>query len=138
MTPDDRPIRLSKAAELAFPDGSMTASGLRREAAKGRLVIERIAGKDYTTLANVQRMRELCRVEPRGRTSGCSQQGAMSTDGSPSGPSGSSETAAASEALAAARATLKGLKERSETTSPENIGRRGLATVTPLPSRSQT
>jgi hypothetical protein len=26
----------------------MTASGLRREAARGRLVIERTAGKDYT------------------------------------------------------------------------------------------
>jgi hypothetical protein len=40
---------------LAFPDGSMSASGLRREAARGRLVIERIAGKDYTTLANIER-----------------------------------------------------------------------------------
>ena len=29
----------------------MTASGLRREAGRGRLVIERAAGKDYTTLA---------------------------------------------------------------------------------------
>jgi hypothetical protein len=26
----DAPIRLSTAAELAFPDGTMTASGLRR------------------------------------------------------------------------------------------------------------
>jgi hypothetical protein len=48
---------------MAFPDGSMSASGLRREAARGRSVIERIAGKDYTTLANIERMRELCRVE---------------------------------------------------------------------------
>jgi hypothetical protein len=46
----DAPIRLSVAAKLAFPDGSMTASGLRREAARGRLLVERIAGKDYTTL----------------------------------------------------------------------------------------
>ncbi len=44
------PLRLSVAAAIAFPDGSMSASGLRREAARGRLVIERIAGKDYTTL----------------------------------------------------------------------------------------
>ena len=58
----DTPLRLSVAAELAFPDGSMTPSGLRREGARGRLVIERIAGKDYTTLANIERMRELCRV----------------------------------------------------------------------------
>jgi len=41
------PLRLSVAAALAFPDGSLTASGLRREHARGRLVVERIAGKDY-------------------------------------------------------------------------------------------
>src|SRR6202020_305047 len=68
----DAPIRLSTAAAVAFPDGSMTASGLRREALRGRLVTERIAGKDYTTLANIDRMRELCRVQVRepGSTSG--------------------------------------------------------------------
>ena len=27
------------------------------------LFIERIAGKDYTTLTNIERMRELCRVQ---------------------------------------------------------------------------
>ena len=62
---EDSPLRLSVAAKLAFPDGSMSASGLRREAARGRLVIERIAGKDFTTLANIERMRELCRVATR-------------------------------------------------------------------------
>jgi hypothetical protein len=30
----DTPLRLRVAAALAFPDGSMTASGLRREAAE--------------------------------------------------------------------------------------------------------
>ena len=55
---DDQPLRLAVAAALAFPDGSITASGLRREAGRGRLVVERIAGKDYTTLANIERMRE--------------------------------------------------------------------------------
>jgi hypothetical protein len=44
-------LRLSVAAALAFPDGAMTASGLRREAARGRLVIglregSRQRGKD--------------------------------------------------------------------------------------------
>jgi hypothetical protein len=63
------PLRLQTAAKVAFPDGSMSASGLRREAARGRLVIERIAGKDYTTLAHIERMRELCRVEAKVR--GC-------------------------------------------------------------------
>ena len=51
---DDQPLRLAVAAALAYPDGSMTASGLRREAARGRLVIERTAGKDYTTRAAIR------------------------------------------------------------------------------------
>src|SRR5450759_3560469 len=67
----DTPLRLGVAAALAFPDGTMTASGLRREAARGRLVIERIAGKDYTTSANIERMRELCRVEAKARGFTC-------------------------------------------------------------------
>lgn len=46
------PLRLDVAATLAYPDGSMTASGLRRERDKGRLVIERTAGKDYTVPRN--------------------------------------------------------------------------------------
>ena len=54
MTPDqpviapDTPLRLKVAAEIAFPCGGMTVSGLRREATRGRLVIEVIAGKQYT------------------------------------------------------------------------------------------
>jgi hypothetical protein len=61
----DTPLRLNIAAALAFPDGSMTASGLRRERARGHLIVERIAGKEYTTLAYIERMRELCRVVAR-------------------------------------------------------------------------
>src|ERR1700751_4753168 len=59
------PLRLATAAKIAFPDGSMTASGLRSEAKKGRLVVERIANKDYTTLEAIARMRELWRVQAR-------------------------------------------------------------------------
>ena len=38
---------------------------MRREAAKGRLVIEVIAGKHFTTLAALARIRELCHRETR-------------------------------------------------------------------------
>lgn len=62
ITPDT-PLRLDVAAAFAYPDGSMTASGLRKERDRGRLVVERTAGKEYTTLANIAHMRELCRVE---------------------------------------------------------------------------
>ena len=41
----------------------MSVSGLRREAARGRPAIERIAGKDYVSLEIIERMRKLCRVE---------------------------------------------------------------------------
>jgi hypothetical protein len=61
---DETPLRLAVAAEVAFPGGGMTASGLRKEAGRGRLVIERIAGKDYTTLAAIAEMRRLCRIQP--------------------------------------------------------------------------
>ena len=44
----DAPLRLADAAALAFPHGGMTAAGLRKEAAKGRLAIFRIANKDFT------------------------------------------------------------------------------------------
>lgn len=59
---DDTPLRLSVAAALAFSDGGVKASSLRREAANGRLVIWRIAGKDFTTLAAIRDMIELCRT----------------------------------------------------------------------------
>ena len=80
------PLRLSVAAAVAFPDGSMSASGLRREAARGRLVIERIAGKDFTTLANIERMRELCRVEAKAPGSTCGGPG-LASAGKPFGSS---------------------------------------------------
>jgi hypothetical protein len=54
------PLRLSAAAEIAFPNGGVTAASLRREAARGNLDIERIAGKDFVTLAAIEEMRTKC------------------------------------------------------------------------------
>lgn len=71
----DAPLRLETAAKAAFPDGSMSASGLRREAARGRLVIERIAGKDYTTLNHIEAMRKLCRVQVKDHASIYAERG---------------------------------------------------------------
>ena len=71
---DDAPLRLDVAAALEYPDGSMTASGLRREAAKGRLVIERTAGKDYTTRADIREMRRQCQLSVRVQGSGSDQR----------------------------------------------------------------
>jgi hypothetical protein len=111
ITPDT-PLRLEIAAALAFPDGSMTASGLRREGARGRLAIERIAGKDYTTLANIERMRELCRVEAKVHDSTCAGH-AQTSAGKPYGSSATGNAISPRDALEA-RLT-KGLRKvRSE------------------------
>jgi hypothetical protein len=77
----------------------MTSSGLRREAARGNLIIERIAGKHYTTLANIERMRELCRVERK--VPGCGFEGAAGDQ-----PTGSSGTEAVKQAQAVLRTIL--------------------------------
>ena len=53
-------LRLAVAAALEFPDGSMTASGLRAEARHGHLKIWRVAGKDFTTRAALMEMRSQC------------------------------------------------------------------------------
>src|SRR5215813_9563695 len=89
---DDDPLRLEVAAALAYPDGSMTASGLRREAGRGRLAIERVAGKDYTTLAAIEGMRAQCRVVPKEPGSGSAPKSAIPTAHSANVPCGSSET----------------------------------------------
>src|ERR1700732_2401900 len=119
ITPDT-PLRLTVAAKLAFPDGSMTASGLRREAARGRLVIECIANRHYTTIAAIERMRQLCRVEARDPGSTYNQPAGISSEHSSNALSGLSATAQPSGALALARAKLRKLKQRSPTTSSQN------------------
>lgn len=132
--PDD-PIRLKVAATLAFPDGSMSVSGLRREAGRGRLAITRIAGKDYTTLRAIDEMRALCRVQPKVPVSGSDPLARMAKDHMP--PHGSSETEDGNLPLAAALMIVKELSGPSPTTSPKNTKRRA-GTVIPLSSRSPT
>lgn len=126
---DDTPLRLAVAADLAFPQGGMTASGLRKESARGRLAIERIAGKDYTTLRAIAEMRQLCRVAPKDQDSGSNQP--EKTAASRRG--GSSATDQSNEALAQARAKLQKLKAPCETTSTKKP-RHAPATVIPLRS----
>src|SRR3954469_4221070 len=113
------PLRLAVAAAIAFPDGLISASGLRREASRGRLNIERIAGKDYTTLANIERMRELCRVEAKVPDCGFNQRAGTPRAGSFVARSTSSEMDQSNAALDSAREKLRKLKGRSPTiTSP--------------------
>src|SRR5262245_38730239 len=101
---DTEPLRLDTAARLAFPDGSMTAAGLRREARRGRLVVSRVAGKDYTTLEAIRGMIVKCRVEPKAPDYGCSPQDATAAARSSNDPCGSSEMGSPRPALVAALA----------------------------------
>jgi hypothetical protein len=110
----DTPIRLKLAAQIAFPDGSMTESGLRKEAAKGHLEISRMAGKDYTTLAAIDAMREKCRVQPKAPAS-------ISTAARVGSRSWSSETEKAKSELAALLATAERLRTKGKKTAQRDV-----------------
>jgi len=105
----DTPLRLAVAAALAYPDGSMTANGLRNEARRGRLEVELTAGKTYTTLAAIGRMRELCRVAPPART--CASAAASL--------GASSSTVDFERAHSALKLTLRESLEASSTKGPK-------------------
>jgi hypothetical protein len=100
------PLRLKVAAILAFPDGSMTASGLRREGARGRLALERIANKDYTTLEAIWNMRKLCRVQAKESVCTSEKRDTMGASLSDN-PFGSSRTASGMSPQDALRIRLK-------------------------------
>jgi hypothetical protein len=85
----DETLRLADAVRYGFPHGGMTVSGLRREAERGRLVIERIANKDFTTLRAIEEKKQ-CRVEAQGRTSGCEKTVAKAGSSSHARPGSSS------------------------------------------------
>src|SRR5215471_749158 len=114
--PDD-PLRLNVAAALAYPDGSMTASGLRREAARGRLAIERVAGKDYTTLRAIEDMRALCRVPPKEPDSGSAPRNETPMARSASERCGLSEMEPARSARAALHKIARAPSASSASTS---------------------
>lgn len=115
---DDTPLRLKTAARLAFPDGSMTESGLQCEIKRGRLAFEKIANKVYTTLNDIKRMREQCRENQKG-------QGSIS-EGAPAGlASGLSSTDQLKSARDAASTIAQRLKSTSKGISPTSTGQTG-------------
>jgi hypothetical protein len=123
------PLRLGIAAKLAFPDGSITERSLRAEAKRGRLTVERIGNKDFTTLEAIERMRELCRVQPNlpGPICGKNTEDTQSTS--------SSIVDVKSARVLALEASEK-LKRPSHDISRKNIEQIS-GNVTPLTSRSQ-
>jgi len=87
-------------------------------------VIERVAGKDYTTLEAITKMRELCRQNPKGPTSGSGKPDATSEAGPPTKPSGSSSTDRIKRAQSVAGMIVRELKEHSPNTSIASTSRR--------------
>jgi hypothetical protein len=107
---EDTPLRLDVAAKLYFPDGSMSGRSLQREAGRGNLEVMHIAGKTFTTLADIGRMCAKCRVRSGPPGSTCEKPDPAAA------PSGSSRTAASNTALARARTISRKLKQRLPTT----------------------
>jgi hypothetical protein len=128
----DTPLRLEQAVKLAFPFGGMTVSGLRREAAKGRLIIERIAGKDFVTLRAINEMRVRCRDQQRTPDYGLNLKSATRKESSHGAQHGSLEMGRVKSARAALELTARGLNVRSPNISPENTQSRAIADVTLL------
>ena len=86
----DTPLRLAEAVRIAFPTGALSISGLRREIERGRLSVEVIAGKHFTTLRAIEEMRRLCLVQAKGLASTSNPNVAPETEVSGSDPVGSS------------------------------------------------
>jgi hypothetical protein len=110
ITPNT-PLRLADAVKIAFPLGGMTVAGLRRERDRDRLAIEKIAGKEFTTLAHIERMRELCRDEARALGSSLRPPAETRAERLPTRQPGSSETTDAMSAQAALQMKLRLRKE---------------------------
>lgn len=106
---------LSEAVER-FLGPAWSVASLRTEIRKGRLVPMRIAGKFAVTEADIAEMLQRCRENPR-------DHDCISGLGRVEAAPGSSSIEDASLAQAAARMTVKALKERSRGTSSRSTSR---------------
>ncbi len=87
---------LAEAVDRFLPGGVWTVSSLRTEIRKGRLQVERIAGKFGVTESAIEEMRKLCRERQKAH-------GSTSGNGQAERPSGVLETENAKSARVAAR-----------------------------------
>jgi hypothetical protein len=106
------PMRLAHAAAMF----GLTVSALRTEARRGRLAISRVAGKDFVTKAEVERMFERCQLAPKAPD--CGSGPPEPRTAATNELSGSSATESINRARDATLATVKRLKEGSRPTSP--------------------
>jgi hypothetical protein len=101
----------------------------RHEATSGDLMIYRIAGKDFTTLSNIEEMKASWRVEAKALVF-------RSTKPKAAPRSGPSATDSEPSAQVALRESVKKLREGLASTSPKNTIREpASAAVIRMPSR---
>ncbi|MGO4337793.1 GIY-YIG nuclease family protein [Labrys sp. KB_33_2] len=62
---DDTPLQLHIAAQLAYPDGTMSVSGLRKGIANRTLTAWKMAGRLYTSLGAIKAMSEAAALQQR-------------------------------------------------------------------------
>lgn len=106
-------VRLETIASVAFPDGSVTVATLRREIKAGRLKAWLIGAKHMTTLIEIERMLEQCRVKPKDQGSSGESHDQPAPEKRPTKASSSSATMTDTKrAQAAAMETARALKER--------------------------
>src|SRR5262249_41640245 len=112
-------------AQIAFPDGSIGVSGLRREIERGNLRVEQIAGKTFTTLANIEDMRKKCAIPTKGRESSSENHGGREnpTDGS-SSTAMPADVARKTGASAPSRAGAQELRSDAEKAFADYLGRK--------------
>lgn len=117
---DDEPLTLADACREVFKDRIGPAS-LRAEAARGRLVIEKVGRTHFVTRAAIREMREKCRVvQPqKAPVSGFSrnESAPMAPMSLPSGASATMDDT--SVALASVLLTVEALSKNSRDTSPK-------------------
>jgi hypothetical protein len=111
------PLRLKVAARLAYPDGSMTATSLRRLIVDHKLAHEKIAGKYFVTLSAIEEMRASCHVPAKALD-------LLSKNPATDSPHGSSETDSGPSALAAMKVNAAALRESLRTISSKSTTRR--------------
>jgi hypothetical protein len=114
--------RLKEAAAL-YPELGLTVQTLRTERDKGNLTTYIVAGKEFTTEADIEEMFRRCAVTPKALASGSDPSAGTDPAGSPTGKSGSSGTGRARSALAVALETAQRLRGSSPGTSATSTAR---------------
>lgn len=122
-------LRLDLAIKRHMPDSGITARTLQREARRGRLVVTRIAGKDFVTEAALQEFIDLCQTRR-------ADPGSISVSAAADQACTLSETERLSALQASALTEAQALKKRSPAMQRKRL-RRAPANVIRAGSRFQ-